>query len=49
MALNYVLAHPRVVCAIPGFRNEKQARCNLAGIGRTLSAEDLEFIRKTLA
>jgi myo-inositol catabolism protein IolS len=49
MALNYVLAHPRVVCAIPGFRNEKQARCNLAGIGRTLSEADLDYIRKTLA
>lgn len=49
MALNYVLAHPRVACVIPGFRNERQARCNLAAAGRTLSSEDLAFIRETLA
>jgi aryl-alcohol dehydrogenase-like predicted oxidoreductase len=48
VAINYVLAHPRVACAIPGFRNERQARCNLAGEGRTLSADDLTFIRETL-
>ena len=48
MALNYVLAHPRVACVIPGFRNERQARCNLAADGRTMSKEDLDFIRKTL-
>ena len=34
MALNYVLAQPRVACVIPGFRNERQARCNLAAAGR---------------
>ena len=32
MALNYILAQPRVACVIPGFRNERQARCNLAGV-----------------
>ncbi len=49
MALGYILAQPRVACVIPGFRNERQARCNLAAEGRPLSAEDLEFIRATLA
>lgn len=48
MALNYVLAHPNVACVIPGFRNERQARCNLAAEGRALSDEDLAFIRETL-
>ena len=49
VALQYVLAHPRVACVIPGFRNERQARCNLATEGRNLSPEDLDFIRKALA
>lgn len=48
MALNYVLAHPRVCCAIPGFRNERQAKCNLAGAGGAMSPEDLKFVRETL-
>src|SRR4051812_10105175 len=49
VALNYILAQPRVACVIPGFRNERQAKCNLAGVGRTLSEDDLKFIRETLA
>jgi aryl-alcohol dehydrogenase-like predicted oxidoreductase len=49
VALNYILAQPRVACVIPGFRNERQARCNLAADGRTLSADDLKFIRAALA
>jgi aryl-alcohol dehydrogenase-like predicted oxidoreductase len=48
MALNFVLAHPHVVSAIPGFRNERQARCNLAGLERRLGEADLDFIRETL-
>ncbi len=48
-ALNYLLAQPRVACVIPGFRNERQARCNLAGVGRELSPADVEFIRATFA
>jgi myo-inositol catabolism protein IolS len=48
MALNYVLAHPRVACAIPGFRNERQARCNVAAAGRGMSPEDVAFVQKTL-
>ena len=49
VALNYVLAHPRVACAIPGFRNERQALCNVQAANRSLSEEDLQFIRDTLA
>ncbi len=49
MALNYLLAHPRVACVIPGFRNERQARCNLAGVDRTMSEADVEFIREIFA
>jgi aryl-alcohol dehydrogenase-like predicted oxidoreductase len=49
IALNFVLAHPHVACVIPGFRNERQARMNVAGAGRTLSQEDVAFIRETLA
>jgi aryl-alcohol dehydrogenase-like predicted oxidoreductase len=48
-ALNYVLAQPRVACVIPGFRNERQALCNLAATKQVLSAEDVTFIRETLA
>ncbi len=49
MARGYILAQPRVACVIPGFRNERQARCNIAGDGRALSPADLAFIRETLA
>lgn len=48
VALNYVLASPRVCSVIPGFRNERQARCNVAAAGRTLTAEDIGYIRKAL-
>lgn len=49
MALQYVLAQPHVACAIPGFRNPRQARCNVAGAGRALSDADVAFVRETLA
>ena len=49
MALNYLLAMPRVSCVIPGFRNERQARCNLAGEGRKFGADDIKFISDSLA
>lgn len=48
VALNYILAMPRVACVIPGFRNERQARCNLEAEGRALSPADVEFVRSTL-
>ena len=49
VALNYVLAQPHVASVIPGFRNERQVRVNLGAEGRTLSADDLAFVRETLA
>jgi aryl-alcohol dehydrogenase-like predicted oxidoreductase len=49
MAQGYILAQPRVVCVIPGFRNERQVRCNLSLAGKGLTSEDLDFIRTTLA
>ncbi len=49
VALNYVLWHPRVVCVIPGFRNERQVACNLAADGRELGEEDIAFIREVLS
>lgn len=49
VALNYILAQPRVACVIPGFRNERQARCNLGAQGRALGPDDLKFIQETLA
>ena len=48
MALGYVLAHPRIACVIPGFRNERQAKCNLAGVSKVLLPEDVAFVRATL-
>lgn len=48
VALGYVLAHPLVACVIPGFRNERQAKCNLAGEGRTFTQDDIAFIKETL-
>jgi len=47
VALNYILAQPDVACVIPGFRNERQARCNVAAAGRALSADDVAFVRET--
>ena len=49
LAQNYILAQPRVCCVIPGFRNERQARCNVAAVGRSLTVADVEFVRMTLA
>jgi myo-inositol catabolism protein IolS len=49
VALRYVLNHPHVACAIPGFRNERQVACNLAAVQRGLTAEDMLFIAGALA
>jgi aryl-alcohol dehydrogenase-like predicted oxidoreductase len=49
MALQYILAMPRVACVIPGFRNERQARCNIAGADRPLTPEEVQFIQETLS
>lgn len=48
-ALGYILSFPNVGCVIPGFRNERQVSCNLSGTGRTLSKEDIGFIRAVFA
>jgi myo-inositol catabolism protein IolS len=48
MALNYVLAHENVACVIPGFRNERQVKANLAGEERKMTREDVEFVRQAL-
>ncbi len=45
VALRYILNHPHVACVIPGFRNERQVACNLAGADLQLSDEDMAFIR----
>jgi aryl-alcohol dehydrogenase-like predicted oxidoreductase len=47
-ALQYVLAHPRVACVIPGFRNERQAKCNLAAVGRKFGQDDVKFMQDSL-
>jgi aryl-alcohol dehydrogenase-like predicted oxidoreductase len=47
-ALNYVLAHPRVACVIPGFRNERQAKCNLSGITKRFGQDDVKFMQEAL-
>jgi len=49
VALQYVLAHERVACVIPGFRNRKQVACNLGAAGKPLSAEDVLFLRGVFA
>lgn len=48
-ALNYILAMPNVACVIPGFRNERQVLCNLAGVGRSMTAEDVAFVQGVFA
>ena len=48
VALQYILAMPRVACVIPGFRNERQARCNVQGADRSFTSEDIAFIGETL-
>jgi aryl-alcohol dehydrogenase-like predicted oxidoreductase len=49
LAINYILAQPHVACAIPGFRNERQARCNLAAADKAFSPQDVKFVQETLA
>jgi aryl-alcohol dehydrogenase-like predicted oxidoreductase len=46
VALRYVLGFPNVACVIPGFRNERQVACNLAGAKRELTTADREFVAK---
>ncbi len=50
VASRWVLAHPHVCSAIPGFRNARQAKCNvLAGADAPMSADDVAFIRGLFA
>ena len=46
VAQRYILNHDHVACVIPGFRNEKQVRCNLAAKDRSLNDGDMTFIRE---
>jgi myo-inositol catabolism protein IolS len=48
VALGYILAQPNVACVIPGFRNERQAKCNVVGAGKGLSSADVDFVREIL-
>lgn len=48
MSINYLLAMPNVACAIPGFRNLRQVKANLAGAGNAMSAEDVAFVQSVL-
>jgi len=48
VALRFVLNFPQVTCVIPGFRNERQVRSNLAVTERTLSPADMAFIKSLL-
>ncbi len=49
VALRYVLSHPHVACAIPGFRNEEQVTSNLTAQNQKLSPDDMAFIRSLFA
>ena len=50
IASRWVLAHDNVCSAIPGFRNARQARCNVgAGVDAPMKPEDVEFIRGLFA
>lgn len=49
IAQRYILNQPNVACTIPGFRNERQVTANLAAADRTLTDEDIAFIRESLA
>jgi aryl-alcohol dehydrogenase-like predicted oxidoreductase len=50
VATRWVLAHERVCSAIPGFRNERQAKMNLRAAGdAAMGAEDVEWCRRVFA
>ncbi|MEL7471737.1 MAG: aldo/keto reductase [Planctomycetota bacterium] len=49
-AIRFVAAHEHVGSVIPGFRNERQARCNVrAASDAPMSADDLAFCREVFA
>ena len=45
-ALQYLLHYNEVGCVIPGFRNLKQVKSNLAGQDKPLTDEEFNFIRE---
>lgn len=46
----WVLAHPNVCSTIPGFRNQRQALCNLrAAADAPMTAEEADYCRRTFA
>lgn len=46
-ALQYILHYNVVGCVIPGFRNLKQVKANLAGQDKPLTDEEFKFIKET--
>lgn len=47
MSQRWVHAHDHVCSAIPGFRNDRQAKCNLrAAVDAPMSREDVEWLRQ---
>ena len=44
-ALQYLLHYKEVGCVIPGFRNLKQVKSNLAGQDKPLTAEEFNYIK----
>jgi len=50
VAQRWLLAHPHVCSVIPGFRNGRQARCNVAAAqDEPMSPVDVEWLRKVFA
>ena len=49
-ACRWVLAHDHVASVIPGFRNERQAKCNLrAATDAPMNAAEVEYVRTVFA
>ena len=49
-ASRFVAAHPNVCSVIPGFRNERQALCNVrGGVDQPMTDDDLAFVRDVMA
>ena len=50
VASRWVLAHPHISSVIPGFRNARQATCNVsAGSAEPMSPTDVAFVRALFA
>ncbi len=50
VATRWVLSHDRVCSAIPGFRNERQAKCNLrATLDQPMTPADAQWLRELFA